>query len=71
MRPTRCLRSAACGVQADNIGIPARRVARSKPLRNVPAGWRLTRTQMQPYQACLQRLAGPPKWFVTIRAAVS
>jgi hypothetical protein len=31
-----------------------------------PKGVRLTKKQMQPYEACLQRLTGLRKWFVTI-----
>ena len=33
-----------------------------------PKGVRLTKKQMRPYEACLQRLAGLGKWFVTIIA---
>ena len=36
-----------------------------------PIGVRLTKKQMQPYEACLQRLAGLGKWFVTITAAAA
>ena len=34
-----------------------------------PKGVRLTKKQMQPYEACLQRLTGLSKCFVTIPAA--
>jgi hypothetical protein len=33
-----------------------------------PKGVRLTKKQMRPYEACLQRLAGLGRWFVTIIA---
>ena len=34
-----------------------------------PKGVRLTKKQMQPYEACLHRLTGLRRWFVTITAA--
>ena len=36
-----------------------------------PRGVRLTKKQMQHYEACLDRLAGLRKWFVTIPAAAA
>ena len=36
-----------------------------------PKGVRLTKKQMQPYEACLQRLTGLRKWFVTITSAAA
>ncbi len=36
-----------------------------------PKGVRLTKKQMQPYEACLQRLTGLRKWFVTITTAAA
>jgi len=36
-----------------------------------PKGVRLTKKQMQPYEACLQRLTGLRKWFVTIATAAA
>jgi Rhodopirellula transposase DDE domain len=33
-----------------------------------PRGVRLSKTEMQPYEACIQRLSGLRKWFVTIPA---
>lgn len=36
-----------------------------------PKGVRLTPKQMVPYEACLDRLAGLRKWFVTITAAAA
>jgi hypothetical protein len=34
-------------------------------------GVRLTKKQMKPYEACLQRLTGLGKWFITITAAAA
>jgi hypothetical protein len=31
-----------------------------------PKGVRLTKKQMRPYEACIERLTGLRKWFVTI-----
>ena len=36
-----------------------------------PKGVRLTKKQMKPYEACLQRLTGLRRWFVTITAAAA
>jgi hypothetical protein len=36
-----------------------------------PKGVRLTPKQMVPYEACLDRLSGLRKWFVTITAAAA
>ena len=36
-----------------------------------PKGVRLTKKQMLPYEACLDRLTGLRKWFVTITAAAA
>ena len=36
-----------------------------------PKGVRLSKKQMQPYEACLQRLTGLRKWFVTITTAAA
>ena len=36
-----------------------------------PKGVRLTKKQMIPYEACLDRLAGLRKWFVTITATAA
>ena len=36
-----------------------------------PKGVRLTKKQMQPYEACLQRLTGLRRWFVTITTAAA
>ena len=34
-------------------------------------GVRLTKKQMKPYEACLERLTGLRKWFITITAAAA
>jgi hypothetical protein len=34
-------------------------------------GVRLNKRQMKPYEACLQRLTGPGKWFITITTAAA
>jgi hypothetical protein len=36
-----------------------------------PKGVRLTKKQRQPYEACLDRLTGLGKWFITITAAAA
>ena len=36
-----------------------------------PKGVRLAKKQMQPYEACLQRLTGLRRWFVTITTAAA
>jgi hypothetical protein len=36
-----------------------------------PKGVRLTPKQMQPYEACLQRLTGLRRWFLTIPATAA
>jgi hypothetical protein len=34
-------------------------------------GVRLNKRQMKPYEACLQRLTGLGKWFITITATAA
>ena len=34
-------------------------------------GVRLTKKQMKPYEACLERLTGLGKWFITITATAA
>jgi hypothetical protein len=36
-----------------------------------PKGVRLTKKQMKPYEACLDRLTGLRKWFVTLTATAT
>ena len=39
--------------------------------RRYAKGVRLTKKQMKPYEACLERLPGLGKWFITITAAAA
>ena len=39
--------------------------------RRYAKGVRLTKKQMKPYKACLERLTGLGKWFITIMTAAA